>query len=485
MPLRPLTRHQAWLLPPSLDDLVPEDHPARFTGAFVDALAPDDWAEVGVPADGAVEGAPAYHPRLLLAVWLYGFMTGVRSSRKLETACRDQLPFLWLTGCQRPDHNTLWRFYQEHRQGMRKLLKRTVRIAVKLGLVDLALQAVDGTRVGGSAARERSLNAEQLAALLERTDAAIADLEAQNTGGDEGGPVRLPAALRQARVLKEQVTAAQALVKAEGGPERVNLTDPEAVLVKTRQGVVAGYTGEAMVSALDEGTAGVRGLLVTAAEAAAQAHDYDQLLPMLEAAETNLGQRAAVSLADGGYHSGDNLRACEERGETVLLPEAQGRRLDRPYHKDRFVYDAAADTYTCPEGKPLRFRGERVRKGQEGVRVYRAGAVVCRACPLFGACTKDTRQGRAIEIGPDEEVLRRHRAVMGTERARELYRRRKVLPEPVFGMLKEQMGLRRWLLRGLTGVQAEWSLVATAFNLRTLWRVGRGWGTERRALLAG
>ncbi|MCX6021091.1 MAG: transposase [Chloroflexi bacterium] len=268
-------------------------------------------------------------------------------------------------------------------------------------------------------------------------------------------------------------------------PERVNLTDAEAVLVRTRQGVVAGYNAQAMVSPLDEKAAGVRGRLITAAEVVAQAHDYDQLVPMLAAAEENLGVRAGVSLADGGYHSGENLRWCEERGRRVLLAEAQGRRLANPYHKDRFAYDEEKDAYSCPEGQELSFRGERVRKGQAGVRVYRGNAEVCRRCPAFGSCTKDGRQGRAIEVGPNDAALRRHRAVMATEEARRQYRQRKVLPEPVFGEVKERMGMRRLLLRGLAGVCAEWSLTATAFNLRTLARVWRRWGPERRVLLAG
>src|SRR3990170_1777604 len=117
MPLRRLSREQTWLLPPSLDDLIALDHPARFVAALVDAMGPEEWSELGVSIEGEALGAPAYHPRALLSVWVYGFMTRVRSSRKLEAACRDQMPYLWLTGWQHPDHNTLWRFYREHRQG--------------------------------------------------------------------------------------------------------------------------------------------------------------------------------------------------------------------------------------------------------------------------------------------------------------------------------------------------------------------------------
>ena len=124
-----------WVLPPTLEELLLLDHPARFVAEFVGALDEDAWAELGVNIDGEVQGAPAYHPRALLSVWLYGFMTGVRSFRKLEAACRDQISYLWLTGWQHPDHNTLWRFYRGHRQAMRRLFEGTVRTAMTMKLV--------------------------------------------------------------------------------------------------------------------------------------------------------------------------------------------------------------------------------------------------------------------------------------------------------------------------------------------------------------
>jgi transposase len=159
MPLQPVNREQAWLLPPTLDDLLPEDHPARFVVAIVDGLGRDVFAEMEIDIEGDLLGAPAYHPHILLGVWHHGFMTGVRSSRKLEAACRDQIPFLWPTGWQHPDQNTLWRFYQAHRSAMRGLLKHTVRTAVEVGLVDLAVQALDGTKVAANAAGDQTYDA--------------------------------------------------------------------------------------------------------------------------------------------------------------------------------------------------------------------------------------------------------------------------------------------------------------------------------------
>ena len=96
-------------MPPSLDELLPLYHPARFVAEFVDALVREERKKLGVEIEGDTWGAPSYHPRALLSIWLYGFMTGIRSSRKLEAACRDQIPYLWLSGWQYPGHNTLWR----------------------------------------------------------------------------------------------------------------------------------------------------------------------------------------------------------------------------------------------------------------------------------------------------------------------------------------------------------------------------------------
>ncbi|MBI4284051.1 MAG: transposase [Chloroflexi bacterium] len=199
MPVRPLNRQQAWLLPPTLGELIPEDHPARFVAEFVDGLDDEVWIELGINMAGDPLGTPAYHPRALLGVWLYGFMTGIRSSRKLEAACRDQVSYLWLTAWQRPDHNTLWRFYQAHRQAMRRLFKYTVATAVEMKLIDLAVQALDGTKVAANAAGDRTYGATALKRLLERTEIVIAELEAQNEAGNDPVPPRLPEERRRRR----------------------------------------------------------------------------------------------------------------------------------------------------------------------------------------------------------------------------------------------------------------------------------------------
>ena len=469
MPVRPHTRDQGWLLPPHLEELVSADHPARFVAEFVDQVDAAAWRELGVQIDGEARGAPAYHPRLLLSVWLYGFMTGVRSSRRLETACRENLPYLWLSGLQTPDHNTLWRFYEAHRDRMRTLLKRTVQVAVATGLVDLALQAVDGSKVLGNASKARTHRAETLRRIRERTEQAIAELEAQNQTGGEAAPPSLPEELTRKEALREKVGAALRQAEAEG--RQVNLTDGDAVLLRVRGGYITGYNAQAVASPLAR-QAGRRGQLITATDVS-QKLDRGQLMPMLEAAEENQGRRSETSLADAGYHSAANVERCQEQRRTVLMPEPEGRPLDGPYHKDAFLYDPASDTYTCPQGQTLYPRPpKRDRKGRE-VRLYRGEVAVCRACPAFGLCTTNRRHGRELQIGPHDAALRFHRSLMASQNAKTMYGLRQGLIEPVFGIIKEQLAGRRFLLRGLANVTAEWSLLAVAFNLRILARCFR------------
>jgi transposase len=478
MPLREFSRDKTWLLPPTLEELLPADHPARYVGLFVDALDRAEWGKLGIAPDGAARGALAYHPRVLLGVWLYGFMTGVRSSRKLEGACRDPVPYLWLTGWQRPDHTTVWRFYQGHRQTMRTLLKRTVRTAVEAGLVDLAVQAVDGTRVAGSAARERTLDPAGLEGLLECVEIALDDLEAQNAGGDDPPPGRLPRELTQLEALRARVQAAIGRVAATDGPARANVTDPDATLQKARGGgFLVGYNAQAMVAGLvpqhpdDPDEPG--GLLIVAADVTTDRDDHGQLLPLLEQAAATTETPVAQVLADGGYHSAANLAACaaQDPPVPVLMPDPHAPRPSQPYHKDRFVYDPDTDTFNCPQGQTLTFQGCDSRQaGGPPIRRYRASTTACAACPVRAACTTSTTRGRSITISPDDRLLRAHRAAMASDAAKTAYRRRKTLPEPTFGILKEQQTARRFLLRGLANVQAEWSLLAVAFNLRTLAR---------------
>ena len=221
MPWREWDREQVWLMPPSLDEVLADDHPARLVAAFVDSLTAAEWAELGVDLGGQALGAPAYHPRALLGIWLYGFMTGVRSARRLETAGREQLALQWLSGYQQPDHNTLWRFYQSSTAtscaGCCATRSRSRRgWAWSTG----RCRRSTGPKWRAQRRRRGPMTRSQLERLLERTERAIADLEAQNEAGDEPAAPRLPADLAEAQRLRAEVLAARQALAAERAPAR-------------------------------------------------------------------------------------------------------------------------------------------------------------------------------------------------------------------------------------------------------------------------
>jgi transposase len=561
MTYRAWSRAQDWLLPPTLGELISADHPVRFVAEFVDGL---DLAQLGI-RPGSVLGASSFHPGVLLAAWVYGFMVGLRSSRKLERACHEQIPFMWLTGVQRPDHVTLWRFYAAHRPEIRQLLKQTVAVAVEAGLVDFAFQAIDGSRVaisGQGALRERAV----LERLQDQVDAEIAAME-QALQAEAGPDGQLPKPPRGAwakyemrervqralEVLAEQEARKQTKTEAgpaagqptqrakhakagkktqtpapseaeqptetpaptaagqptrtsapgeaeqptetpaptaagqpsatpapseapatpavesekpaqaRGYPPRASLADPEAVLLKGRHGYVVGYNGQAVVDG--------KAQIVVAADVFPAAADANLLVPMLDELCAMTGRQPQAAGADTGYFAMDAISEAARRGIDLYVPDGRLRRKDgpdkNPYHKDHFVYDPASDTYTCPEGRTLHLDKQSMDRDKP-IRRYQPST--CAGCPAQanGACTHG--KARNLIIYGHEAQLQAHSAKMQGEAAHQIMRQRLATVEPVFAVFREQIGLLRWLSRGLVKVRAEWRLVCVAHNLRKLWK---------------
>ena len=253
--------------------------------------------------------------------------------------------------------------------------------------------------------------------------------------------------------------------------KRINLTDRDARLMKGRQGIVAGYNAQAMVSPT-EPAGGATGMLVTAVDVVDEANDNAMLAPMMERAEETTGTKAQTTLADAGYFAGSHLEECASRGQQWWCPSHGGGSSKTHITRTSSPMTSRATALRAHRGRRSTLFVSSMRNGVP-LRLYRASGAVCQARPAFGVCTRDREIGRSLAVGPHDAVLRRHRAWMATSAAKEAYRLRKQLVEPVFGIIKEQQMARRFLLRGLVNVAAEWTMLATAFNLRTLWRAWR------------
>ncbi len=223
---------QQFLFPPALEDWVPTDHPARFLREFVDQM---DLAALGFTLPTAVEGRPPYAPSLMLKIWLFGYFHRIRSTRKLEAACRENLALLWLSGLIQPDHNSLWRFWRDNQKALRGLFKQSVQVAVRTGAVGLALQALDGTKIEAAASGYSGWSKEYMEKLLAQLDRTLDQVEVQlledNAPGEQTPGYRLPAGLAQRQALGEQIRKGLAQLQAEGR-EHYHRLEPEARRMK-------------------------------------------------------------------------------------------------------------------------------------------------------------------------------------------------------------------------------------------------------------
>jgi len=457
---------QTFLFPPCLEDWVGADHPARFIREFVEAL---DLTELGFEQHACGEGRPPYANDLLLKIWLYGYLGRIRATRQLEKACQEHVSLLWVTGLNAPDHNTLWRFWAENRQALRKVFRSSVKVAAAQGLIGMICHALDGTKIRAVASRRTTEHKEDLEKLLARVEEELGKMEAEIEAAElePGGDYRLPEGLRKKEDLRRAIL--ETLGKMRGAERaHLNAQEAEARLMPCEGRQDPAYNAQAVADAQTQ--------IVVAAEVVNEESDNAQLIPMLEEVEANLGKVAETTVADGGYVSGEQLQEAEARGQSVVVAagaETGGAKRGE-YHSTKFTYDEAGDEVICPRGERLRFEGK-VNKGVgREVRRYRCQSY--KQCPVRALCSK-RRDGRRIEISPQYGALLRQRAQRQDPRRLALVRQRSGLIEPVFACIKQAMGFRRWTVRGLDNVRTQWALLCTAHNLKKLYQ---HWAKSRR-----
>jgi transposase len=451
---------EVMLLPPSLDEWIGPKHPARFIREFVEQI---DLAAEGFEIPNWEEGGVCFAPELLLSVWLYGYLRRIRSLRGLEQACASDLAFMYLSGMHRPDHNALWRFWKANKKALKAIFKKTVRVAVKLELVELVLQAIDGTKIMASCSKHGSFDAAHLRRLEHQLEESINRLEHQI---EQAGPELslAPAALHEdladRRRLQSQVKAA--LQNLEASASRyIHPKELDARRMKTEGSKRFGYNAQISVDA--------KAQIVTAAEVTSQQNDSQQLLPMIEAAQANTQAPSQCTLADSGYSSGAQLAAVQEHGHQVIAPLAHPiqNTQQNPYHSSAFGYDREADVVICPQGQKLLFNHSRDRRGQL-IRVFR-NAAACAHCSVRSLCTTD-RRGRAIDVGPFDQAIAIQRQKMAKVENQQLFKERARIVEPVFAAIKALWQFQRWTVRGLENVCSQWTLLCTTWNLKKLYQ---------------
>ena len=449
--VRGINRSQSSLFPESLDDFIGPDHVVRLIDGFVSTL---DLVALGfAKAVPARTGRPPYDPADLLKLYIYGYMSHVRSSRRLERESQRNIELLWLLHRVSPDHKTIANFRRDNGEAIGKVTSAFVRFCRETSLLG-DLVAIDGSKFAASNALDRVVKRTEVARELERVKAYLEALEQADAAEVDlvEGVVDMAAATQALQALKQRGELQALLAQMdEAGSEQLGLTDTDARKMPVTQGggFQVGYNVQVAVDTQTH-------LIVHEAVSGAVV-DRGQLKPMVEGIRRALAQEAFAVVADAGYSKADDAAHCEQRGIEAYVPREHGVNPHGLFDKRAFVYEAEADRYRCPAGEYLHYRGTNTR---DRMRQYRAAS--CSGCPLKAQCTRS--RVRTVTRHEAEAALERM-----DRRARDnphILRRRKATVEHVFGTLKSL--IPRFLMRGRVHVQTEISLAALAYNLKRM-----------------
>jgi len=449
---------QEFLFPPVLEDWIAPEHPARFIREFVDAM---DLRKLGIEWAEDTVGRPGYAAELLVKVWVYGYFERIRSTRRLERACRDHLGFIWLAGAHVPDHNTLNRFFRANKKSIRSLFKMTISVAIEAELVGFALHALDGTKMAARVAARGGLHEDKLRKRLAALDEELRLLEAQiEAGADDAVPGDgLPESLADRRALRDKIeTSLKQLEKS--GRSFLHPADPDASIMKSkeRNRNIAAYNAQAVV---DEKA----GILV-GGEVVQDCNDEQQLNAMMDKVEEQAGRGAARTVADTGYATGQEFDHAEkaQRDIAVALPQKMRPDPQKPYAASNFQFDPERNLFVCPHGTELAYVGSHQKDA------YTRRRYQCKntGCPFRGDCTQN-KAGRFLNITNYYETVQRQRARQEEPERKVDLNKRGYLIEPVFAFIKQHLGFRRFTHDGLDLTNAQWSMACTTYNLHKLY----------------
>ena len=454
-------RTQATLLPECLDDYVAEDNPVRAIDALVEEL---DLKQLGFAgADAAATGRPAYHPAVLLKIYIYGYLNRIGSSRRLEREAQRNVELMWLTGRLAPDFKTIADFRHDNGEGLRNVCRRFVQLCRDLKLFTQAVVAVDSSKFKAVNSRDRNFTAGKVDKRQQQIEESIHRYLSALETADRTEPADVEAKTERLRekisTLREQMRRMDAIRNElkHQPDQQMSLTDPDArSMISQAKGTgVVGYNVQAVVEAKHH--------LIVTHEVTNIGSDRAQLTKMGTAAKAAMGKQRLQAVADRGYFSGPEIKACTEAAITPMVPKpmTSNAKAEGRFNKTDFIYIAKDDQYQCPAGERAIHRFTTV---EHGMTLHKYWSSACPRCPLKRQCTSSSY--RRITRWEHEAVLEAMQRRLDRKPETMTLRRRTI--EHVFGTLKHWMGSTHFLMRGLEHVGTEMCLHVLAYNFKRL-----------------
>jgi transposase len=455
-----LDRGQVTLFPETLEDFVAEDNPVRVIEAFVELL---DLGDLGFArVDPKATGRPAYHPSVLLKLYIYGYLNAVQSSRRLEREAGRNVEVMWLCGRLVPDHKTIADFRKDNGPAIRRVCAQFVALCRRFGLLAAASVAIDGSKFKAVNNRDRNFTAAKMKRRVAQIEVSVARYLAQLDSADRQEPTEA-LALRTTRLkqkiakLTEEMKRLEALEAARQAAldQQISLTDPDSRSMATsgRGSGVVGYNVQAAVETNHH--------LIVAHDVIQSGSDRAALAPMAEKAKEALGVDTLDVVADRGYFSSEQILECSRADVTVTLPKpvTSGMKAKGQFGKQDFRYLADDDVYLCPAGQRLSFVSHKRQSGGPDLRRY--ATMGCEACALKRRCTTGTQ--RVVTRWEHEHLVEDVQRRLD-ENPQAMRQRRETVEHP-FGTIKARMGATHFLMKRLKNVRTEMALSVLAYNL--------------------
>lgn len=457
------SRKQTTLLPECLDDFIDEDNPVRVVDVFVDRLELGKLGFKVIPAD---TGRPGYHPATMLKLYIYGYLSRIPSSRRLEREAIRNVELMWLLGRLAPDFKTIADFRKDNGKAIKRVCREFVDLCRRLELFSGDVVAIDGSKFKAVNNYDKNFSSTKVKRRLEQLESSIKHYFKELESADRADS-QVP---EQRKVhLKEKINAVeQEMARVNGIGEQlsessetqVSLTDPDArsMRTKSKSSGIVGYNVQTAVDAENH--------LIVAHDVTNTGSDRSQLSRMAKQAKESMGKETLTALADRGYYKGEEILACEQAGITPYVPKTQtsNNQAKGLFGKRDFIYIAEDDEYLCPAGERA------TRRTKTSVRdeiIYRYWCSTCGDCPIKSQCT--TGKERRISRWEHEDVLDdmqnrldKNPDVMATRRA---------TVEHPYGTLKAWMGATHFTMKTMERVSTEMSLQVLAYNIKRVLKI--------------
>lgn len=452
----------------TLDDLVPQQHPVRILDTVVEQIVDANPEQFDTARADSDPGRPMFGPKTLLKLFLYGYLVNIRASRKLETESKRNIEVLWLLGTLSPDHWVIATYRKVHGDHIKLMTKAFRQFLHAHGYIKGERVAIDGTKMKANAAREM-LTVEKIEKRLHRVDeqldeylSTMADNDLRDDLADELDTLNDTGAVDRHLAEKiialqkqvEELTAQKTLLE-QSGQTYLSPADPDARLMKSRDGKVAAYNVQSVVDDAHH--------MIAATTVLTDQDDHAALPVIVKSLHEELGVSPTSVTADKGYYTPDLIQHVEtETNTTCYIPLPEKDTASSPV---TFRYDPSTDCYTCSAGQPVVLLQKNKRKNKSLTNVYRG--TQCADCHLRPQCTRSPR-GRIVHRYHNQDWRDAYRERMQHHRSKNIVALRKSLVEHPFGTIKLWGGKLPLLLRGVAKVTTEINLYAMAYNVRRL-----------------